>query len=197
VLYIVGGAPRAGKSMLAQWMLDEQKMAYFPADILMMGLALAMPELGLNPSDPARTRAPIMWPILRGMAVTILENGEDYLLEGDVLMPTHVVELRERFGSAVMSCFIGYESVDSLAKVRDIRRHASGKKDWTNECDDSHLLRIVGEFKSLSEHLRIECAKYELAYFDGSADLFAAIDQASAYLRDRQTRSRRLTSGRG
>jgi hypothetical protein len=182
VLYIVGGAPRAGKSILAQRVLDEQKVAYFPTDILMTGLA-SMPELDLKPSDPARTRAPIVWPILRGMAVAILENGEDYLLEGDVLMPAHVVELRERFGSAVKSCFLGYETVDSLAKVRDIRRHAAGKKDWTNECDDAHLLRIVGEFKSLSEHLRIECAKYELAYFDGSADLFAAVDQASAYLR--------------
>jgi hypothetical protein len=183
MLYIVGGAPRAGKSILARRMLEEHKVAYFPTDILMIGVAAAMPELGLKPSDPARTRAPIIWPMLRAMAVAILESGEDYLIEGDVLMPAHVVELRERFGSAVMSCFIGYETVDSLAKVRDIRSHASGKKDWTNECDDSHLLRIVGEFKSLSEHLRIECAKYELAYFDGSADLFAAVDQASAYLR--------------
>ena len=183
MLYIVGGAPRAGKSILAQRMLDEQKVAYFPTDILMLGLATAMPELGLKPTDSARTRAPLMWPILRAMAVTILENGEDYLLEGDVLMPAHVVELRERFGSAVRSCFIGYETVDSLAKVRDIRRHAAGKQDWTNECDDSHLLRIVGEFKSLSEHLRTECAKCELAYFDGSADLFAAVEQAAAYLR--------------
>jgi hypothetical protein len=182
VLYIVGGAPRAGKSLLAQRMLEERKVAYFPTDILMMGLAKAMPELGLRPTDSPQTRAPITWPILRGMAVTILENGEDYLVEGDILMPVHAVELRERFGSAVRACFIGYEAVDSLAKLRDIRRHAAGKKDWTNECDDSHLSRIVEEFKRLSEQLRMECAKHELAYFDGSADLFAAIDQAFGYL---------------
>ena len=183
MLYLVGGAPRAGKSILAQRMLDERKVAYFPTDTLMMGVANAMPQLGLKPDDSPSTRAPIMWPILRGMAVKILENGEDYLLEGDVLMPAHAVELRERFGSAVRSCFLGYETVDSLAKVRDIRRHAAGKEDWTNECDDAHLLRIVGEFKSLSEQLHIECSKFELAYFDGSADLFAAIDAASAHLR--------------
>lgn len=183
MLYTVGGAPRAGKSILAQRMLNEKKVAYFPTDFLMMGLANAMPELDLRPSDPPRTRAPIMWPILRGIAVAVLENGEDYLLEGDVLMPAHVVELRERFGSSVRSCFIGYATVDSLAKVRDIRRHAAGKKDWTNECDDAHLLRIVDEFKSLSEELRIECARCELPYFDGSTDLFAAIEKASAYLR--------------
>jgi hypothetical protein len=183
VLYIVGGAPRAGKSNLAQRMLEKQKVAYFPTDTLMMGLAKAMPQLGLKPSDPGQTRAPIMWPVLRGMAVTVLENQQDYLLEGDVLMPAHAVELRERFGSSVRACFMGYETVDSLAKVHDIRRHATGKKDWTNECDDSHLLRIVGEFKALSAQMRIECAKYELAYFDGSADFFTAIDEAAAYLR--------------
>jgi hypothetical protein len=183
VLYIVGGAPRAGKSILARRMLDEHKIAYFPTDILMMGLASAMPQLGLRPSDSAPARAPIMWPTLRGMAVTILEKEEEYLFEGDVLMPAHVVELRERFGSAVRACFLGYAKVDSLAKVRDIRRHAVGRSEWTDDCDDIHLLRIVEEFKSLSEQLRIECAECELAYFDGSVDFFAAIDQAAAYLR--------------
>jgi hypothetical protein len=183
VLYIVGGAPRAGKSILAQRMLKECKVAYFPTDILMSGLVKAMPELGLRPNDSPRTRAPIMWPILQGMANAILENGEDYLLEGDVLMPAHVVELQERFGSAVRSCFMGYGSVDSIAKVRDIRRHAARRTDWSNECDDSHLLRIVGEFKALSEELRGECAEHDLAYFDGSTDLFDAIAQAAVYLR--------------
>ncbi len=183
MLYIVGGAPRAGKSILARRMLDERKVAYFPTDILMMGLAKAMPALDLKPSDSAKKRAPIMWPTLRGMAVPILENGEEYLIEGDVLMPAHVVELRERFGAAIKSCFLGYANVDSRTKVRDIRRHAAESRDWTNDCDDSHLLRIVEEFKSLSEQLRIECAECELAYFDGSTDFLAAIDQAAAYLR--------------
>ncbi len=183
MLYIIGGAPRAGKSILARRMLEEQKVAYFPTDTLMMGLATTLPLLGLKPSDSPSTRAPIMWPILRAMALKILENGEDYLLEGDVLMPAHVVELRARFGSAVRSCFLGYERVDSVTKVNDIRRHAAGNADWTNECDDTHLLRIVEEFKSLSTQLRIRCAKFQIAYFDGSANLLAAVDQAAAHLR--------------
>jgi hypothetical protein len=182
VLYLIGGAPRSGKSILAQRMLDKHKLAYFPTDLLMIGLAKAMPELGLNADDSAAIRSPIMWPILRAIATTVVENGADYLLEGDVLMPAHALELYERFGSAVRSCFIGYENVDSLAKVHDIRRHAAGKQDWTNECDDSHLVRIVGEFKTLSAQLRIECASYELAYFDGSENFFAAITQAAKYL---------------
>jgi hypothetical protein len=183
VLYLIGGAPRAGKSILSHRMLEEHKVAYFPTDTLMMGLATALPQLGLKPPDSPATRAPIMWPILRGMAVKILENREDFLLEGDVLMPAHAVELRARFGSALRSCFLGYERVDSVAKVRDIRRHGVGHEEWTNECDDAHLLRIVEEFKSLSREIRMECAKFELAYFDGSGDLFSAIDKAITYLR--------------
>jgi hypothetical protein len=150
MLYLIGGAPRAGKSILAQRMLEQQTVAYFPTDTLVMGLATALPQLGLKPSDSPSTRAPIMWPILRGMAMKILEHGEDYLLEGDVLMPAHCVALRERFGSAVSSCFLGYEKVDSVAKVRDIRRYGADREDWTNKCDDAHLLRIVEEFKRLS-----------------------------------------------
>ncbi len=183
MLYIVGGAPRAGKSILAQRMLNENRVAYFPTDTLMMGLANAMPQLGLKPSDSMQTRAPIMWPVLRAMATKILENEEDYLLEGDVLLPSHVVELRQRFDVAVRGCFIGYDTVDTGAKMRDIRRHAAGNKDWTDECDDAHLLRIVEEFKHWSAQLRIECAQFQLPYFDGSDDLFAALDRAFTYLR--------------
>jgi hypothetical protein len=183
VLYLIGGAPRAGKSILARRMLEQHKVAYFPTDLLMMGLTKAMPHLSLEPNDSPSTRAPIMWPILRGMAVTVLEDGVDYLIEGDVLMPAHVIELRERFGAAVHACFLGYATVDSVAKLHNIRRHGAGKQDWTNDCDDTHLLRIIEEFKSLSEHLRIECSASGLAYFDGSGDLFAAIDQAVVYLR--------------
>lgn len=50
MLYLIGGAPRAGKSMLAQRMLEQQKVAYFPTDLLTMGLTKAMPHLGLEHS---------------------------------------------------------------------------------------------------------------------------------------------------
>jgi hypothetical protein len=183
VLIIVGGAPRAGKSILAQRMLDERKLAYFPTDILMMGLANAMPESGLKLRDPARARAAIMWPMLRAMATTIVENGDDYLLEGDVLMPRQVVELRERFGpAAIKSCFMGYASVDAETKMRDIRRFAVGKKDWTNECDDAHLLRLVCEFREFSQSLRDECREFRLSYFDGSQSFHGAITEAATHL---------------
>ncbi len=182
MLYIVGGAPRAGKSILAQRLLAERKLAYFPTDILMMGIANAMPESGLKPRDPAPARAEIMWPMLRAMSSTIVENGDDYLLEGDVLMPSHAVELRERFGSAIKSCFMGYTSVDSAVKMRDIRQFAVGKKDWTDECADAHLLRLVLEFREFSQMLRDECRELRLPYFDGSVSFHGAIAEAATYL---------------
>ncbi len=183
MLYIIGGAPRAGKSILAQRMLAECHLAYFPTDILMMGIAKAMPQSGLKPRDSAPARAEIMWPMLRAMALTIIENGDDYLLEGDVLMPSHVVELRERFGPAIKSCFMGYASIDSSVKMRDIRQFAVGKKDWTNECEDAHLLRLVRELRKFSQVLRDECREFRLAYFDGSQSFSGAIAEAATYLR--------------
>jgi hypothetical protein len=183
VLYIIGGAPRAGKSILAQRMLAERNLAYFPTDILMMGIAKAMPQSGLKPRDSAPTRAEIMWPMLRAMASTIIENGDDYLLEGDVLMPSHVVELRERFGLGIKPCFMGYASIDSSVKMRDIRQFAAGKKDWTNECEDAHLLRLVLELRKFSQVLRDECRELRLPYFDGSLSFSSAIAEAATYLR--------------
>ncbi len=182
MLYLIGGAPRAGKSILARRLLTMRKVPYFPTDLLMMGLAKSMALPGLNPHHSAQTRSPMMWPILRGIATTIVENGDDYLLEGDVLMPENAAELRNRFGAAVRACFLGYENVDPARKMRDIRRHDADRSEWTYDCDDAHLMRLIGEFKTLSEELRRECADYDLRYFDGSEDLLATVEAAVAYL---------------
>lgn len=182
MLHIIGGAPRAGKSILAQRILAERSLAYFPTDYLMMGIARAMPQSGLQLRDAAPVRAKIMWPMLREIASTIVENGDDYLLEGDVLMPTHVVELRERFDSAIKPCFMGYASIDPSVKVRDIRQFAAGKSDWTNQCDDAHLLRLVLELREFSRVLRDDCRKLGLAYFDGSRSFAGAVAEAATYL---------------
>ncbi|HEY6394035.1 MAG TPA: hypothetical protein VIX12_01385 [Candidatus Binataceae bacterium] len=183
MLYIVGGAPRAGKSILARQMLAEHHLPYFSVDTLMMGIAKGMPEFGLRLCDPALKRAGPLWPIVRGMAESFVERGDDYLLEGDVILPSHIVELDSKFSPGIRSCFIGYALIDPVKKMRAIRSYAAGKTDWTQELDDADLLELIGELKGFSDYLRRECCRYRLPYFDGSARFSKALREASAHLR--------------
>ena len=183
MLYMIGGAPRSGKTMLARRMFAEHGLPYFSIDTLIASLASAQPELGMRVSDPALKRLEVVWPTLRKIANDVLQSGEDLLLEGDVLLPRSLMEFSHDTYAGIKACFIGYADVDPLRKLHAIRAHAAGVIDWTEELDDAHLLNLIGELRAFSEYLRRECCHYKIPYFDGSTCFARAISEAKTYLR--------------
>jgi 2-phosphoglycerate kinase len=181
LLYLIGGAPRAGKTILARRILAGHRIAYFSLDVLMSGIANAMPERGIKVPDPALERARPMWPLVRAMALNLIESGDDYLIEGDVILPEHVAELRRQFAPQMRSCFLGYASIDPATKMHAIRRYASAG-DWTLSLTDAYLLKLTAELRDFSAYLRDQSAQHGLSFFDESAGFAEMLDQALAFL---------------
>ncbi len=182
MLYMIGGAPRSGKTTLARRMLAEHGVPYFSIDTLIASLASASPELGMRVCDPALKRMEIVWPTIRKVANDVLQSGDDLLLEGDVLLPKHLMEFGHGTYAGIKACFIGYADVDPVKKLRAIREHAADGIDWTEELDDARLLSLIGELRTFSEYLRRECCHYKIPYFDGSTCFASAIREAKTYL---------------
>ncbi len=183
MLYMIGGAPRSGKTTLARRMLAEHGVPYFSIDTLIASLASAEPELGMRVSDPALKRMEVVWPTIRKIASDVLESGDDFLLEGDVLLPKHLIEFDHSTHAGIKACFIGYADVDPVKKLRAIREHASDGIDWTEELDDARLLSLIGELRTFSDYLRRECCHYKIPYFDSSTCFASAIREAKTCLR--------------
>jgi hypothetical protein len=183
MLYMVGGAPRSGKTTLARRMLAEHGVPYFSIDTLVSSLASSSPELGMRVNDPALKRMQVVWPTIRKVATDILFSGDDLLLEGDVLLPKHLMEFGHNHSVGIKACFIGYADADPAKKLRAIREHVARGIDWTEELDDARLLNLIGELRAFSEYLRRECFHYKIPYFDGSTCFASAIRDAKAYLR--------------
>lgn len=182
MLYIIGGAPRSGKTTLARRMLAEHGLAYFSIDALIAILVALEPQLGMQVSDPALKRMEVVWPTIRKLASDVLRSRDDLLLEGDVLLPKHLMEFGDGARVGIKACFIGYADVEPAKKLRAIREHAAVGADWTEELDDARLLNLIGEFRTFSEYLRSECCHYKIPYFDGSTYFTSAIRDAKAYL---------------
>ena len=96
MLYLVGGSPRAGKSTIARKFLSQTGVPYFGLDYLKMGLARGLPEYGVDPNNDDRITAQKLWPVVKGMAMTYVENKEDCLLEGVYLLPEYAAELHRK-----------------------------------------------------------------------------------------------------
>jgi len=96
-----------------------------------------------------------------------VETGVSYIVEGEIL-PQHVDELAARHGVDVVSCFIGYRSIDVQHKVELIKRHSGYPNDWTGSLTESELSRLVASGIDYSQYLYNECSKYGFRYIDFS-----------------------------
>ncbi|MCK4488721.1 MAG: hypothetical protein KAU23_00585, partial [Anaerolineales bacterium] len=66
MLYIIGGAPRVGKTIIAQEFLERANVPFLSLDLLKMSLVKGMPQAGIDPMDTSAEVAEQMWPVVRG-----------------------------------------------------------------------------------------------------------------------------------
>jgi hypothetical protein len=183
MLIFIGGAARAGKSMLVRRLLAEERLPYLNLDIMKMGIVRGLPEYRLDPNAGAVAVAERLWPLVREMSVSLLVDRVDYVFEGE-LLPRHVAALAASHPGRITACFVGYASIPPERKLAQIRAHGGLPNDWPSEYVDAALLAIIRREIAFSQLVRDECAACNVRYFDCSADFLATQNAAIAYLRE-------------
>ena len=80
MVILITGATHTGKTLLTQRLLEELKYPYFSVDHLKMGL-IRSGNTDLTPEDDEALTA-YLWPIVREMVKTAIENRQDLIVEG-------------------------------------------------------------------------------------------------------------------
>lgn len=168
MLYIIGGTTRSGKTLFSQKAISERGISYFPLDALFRALAKGAPELGIIKDGPLMERPIKMWPVTKNLSTYFL-RGQDFLIEGDSILPNQVNELIVEHNS-IKSCFFGFAETTKEEKFTKIREHHQGNLDWTTEISDEEMLTMISEMIDFSKYIREECFKYNIKYFDVSHD---------------------------
>ena len=184
MIYLLGGAPRAGKSTIARKFLSETGIPFFDLDYLMMGLANGFPEYGINPNDPELTVGEKLWPIVNSMVIAMIENKFDYLIEGAQIHPSHAWELYNEYKGCLRVSFIGFANIDTMEKLRQIRSFRGKYNDWLKGLSDHEIVKTIERLKKLSDYLQKECDKYGLKYFDSSNDFEKTVDTVVDYFKE-------------
>ncbi|MEE9190800.1 MAG: adenylate kinase [Candidatus Neomarinimicrobiota bacterium] len=184
MIYLLGGAPRAGKSTIARKFLSETGIPFFDLDYLMMGLANGLPEYGVNPNDHELTVGEKLWPIVNSMVVAMIENKFDYLIEGAQIHPSHAWKLNNEFEGYLNISFIGFTNVDTTEKLHQIRSFRGRYNDWLKDLNDHDIVKTIERLKKLSIYLQKECGKYGLKYFDSSSDFEKTVNTVVDHLKD-------------
>jgi hypothetical protein len=181
MLYLIGGPGRSGKTTLAMRLATNHGIPYFSLDYLMMGLYHGAPELKVNPNQPEADVAPRMWPVVKPLLIAMLENGEEYCIEGFAITPEHLVPLIELFPASIRSCFLGYATADPQAKLEQERKHQTTNP-WPRDIAPKAAIAEFEANRKTSASLKATCQLLGFAYIDTSAAFEAAISQAESIL---------------
>ena len=80
MIILIGGASHTGKTLLAQRLLEKHHYPYLSIDHLKMGL-IRSDNTNLTPMDDDKL-TDYLWPIVREMVKTAIENGQNLIVEG-------------------------------------------------------------------------------------------------------------------
>lgn len=181
MLYVLGGASRSGKTLLARRAVAERQVPYFPLDALIYSLVHGAPELGIRYENPFTERSRKMWPVAKPFLSFFFKEERDYLIEGDLILPSQVNELISE-GKPVTCCFVGYAELTKEQKLTLIREYHQGDTDWTKNISDKEMLPMIDEMIEFSKYLKEECKKYNIKYFDLSHDFEGVRSEVFEYL---------------
>jgi len=80
MILLISGATHTGKTAYAQKMLEKYRYPYLSMDHLKMGL-IRSGQTQLTPMDDDKL-TDYLWPIVREMVKTAIENGQNLIVEG-------------------------------------------------------------------------------------------------------------------
>ena len=81
MIILITGASHAGKTLLAQKLLEKYGYPYFSIDHLKMGL-IRSGNTTLTPMSADEDLTAYLWPIVREMIKTAIENRQNLIVEG-------------------------------------------------------------------------------------------------------------------
>lgn len=145
MIVLITGASHTGKTMLAQKLLEKYKYPYLSIDHLKMGL-IRSGNTTLTPISDDESLTRYLWPIVREMIKTAIENRQNLVVEG---------------------CYIPFEWADDFEKVYldKIRFYClvMSEKYIENHFDDIRKFAGIIEDRGDDEGWSIETARRDNA----------------------------------
>ena len=134
MIILIGGASHTGKTLLAQRLLEKYHYPYLSIDHLKMGL-IRSGNTKLTPMDDDQL-TDYLWPIVREMIKTAIENGQNLIVEGCYIPFDWEKDFDEGYRNQIRYVCLIMSRRYIEKYFADIQNHAS---DIENRMDDSGL----------------------------------------------------------
>ena len=134
MVILITGATHTGKTLLAQWMLEKYGYPYLSIDHLKMGL-IRSGRTDLTVDDDDALTA-YLWPIVREMVKTAIENRQNLIIEGCYVPFGWRQDFTEDYLANIRFLCLAMSDAYIDAYFDDIAAHGS---EIESRLDDSYL----------------------------------------------------------
>lgn len=163
MIIMISGASHTGKTLLAQRLLEKYKYPYLSIDHLKMGL-IRSGQTDLTPMDDDKL-TPYLWPIVREMIKTAIENNQNLVVEGCYIPFDWRGDFAEEYLREIRHFCIVMTQEYIERNFEDVRRHASDIERRLDESlDKEWLLRENAENRRMCEQYGCEMVLIDTEY---------------------------------
>ena len=179
MIYLIGGAPRAGKTILGQQVSAKLKVGWVSTDLLMELLRVKNVE-GIKAewnAAPAVIIANAEWffPYLERFIWGVNSLAESYVIEGVDFLPAEVMQLSKQY--PIRCVFVGCSEM-TLERFDQFPGHSQGYAFLPEEM----RRRIVHDVPRWSEFILQQANRFGYAYVDMIGDFSSRLHEAEAIL---------------
>lgn len=176
MIYLIGGAPRVGKSTLAALILERDHVSSLSTDVIRNLLDFSPTKLGIKDLELAK-QSDAFFPYFLQLLKILQNKYSDYVIEGDLFSPEQIASVSDQI--KLRCCFLGTSNIT----LEDIKK-IDPKLDWVSRFTPEEQAELPEQFIKRSEVLKTEAARHNFPYFDVSPDRQTALESAYKALMD-------------
>ena len=151
MIILLTGASHTGKTALAQKLLEKYQYPYLSIDHLKMGL-IRSGNTALTPMSDDADLTAYLWPIVREMVKTAIENKQNLIVEGCYIPYDWEKDFSEEYLAHIKYCCLVMSEQYIRNHFDDIKKYASVIEDRLDDSyctmesvleDNAHVLELV------------------------------------------------------
>ena len=164
MVILIAGASHTGKTALAQRLLERYHCPYLSIDHMKMGL-IRSGNTDLTPESSDEALTAYLWPFVREMVKTAVENGQDLIVEGCYIPADWKKDFDEsyleniRFVCIVMTARYIREHFGDIVKCADV-----AEKRVADDCRMEEVLADNESWLRLVKEHQLPCILIDEAY---------------------------------
>lgn len=158
MVLLIAGASHTGKTALAQRLLEKYRYPYLSIDHLKMGL-IRSGNTALTPMSDDKELTGYLWPIVREIIKTVIENQQNLIIEGCYIPFDWAEDFEEDYLRHIKYCCLIMSESYIQQHYHDIRAHANVVE---MRLDDSNCT-MESLIRDNAETLKM-CQQYDVDY---------------------------------